>query len=293
MDKSSFYDRLGSGLAELGCDDELCREWVEAAKEYLYPVSDSDFNKRGYVQKDVTHLIDRIVESPETAFEEVLGPSVAPAGPEAAPAPAEDVALGDVFAPDPAPGQDAPPPVISADTMVFDTGDLNRLQIGDEPIKRIDPDDDRQIRDLKQSRERPNVKGTPLFYALMIVTAPLWGPLYLAVWVLFGAAYAGVSLLIAAAALSMVIVVALGTALALDGIIYGVIQAIKVLPIGLFEIGLGISLAGGTLLFAIIFYNLAIRWLPRLYKYVTRFAKFVASRLSKLYYVAKKGSAKL
>ena len=35
MDKSSFYDRMRSGLAELGCDDELCSEWVEAAKEYI------------------------------------------------------------------------------------------------------------------------------------------------------------------------------------------------------------------------------------------------------------------
>ena len=57
MDKSTFCDRLSSGLAELGCDDTLCSEWVEAAKEYISPVSDSDFIQRGYVQADVTRSL--------------------------------------------------------------------------------------------------------------------------------------------------------------------------------------------------------------------------------------------
>ena len=197
-----------------------------------------------------------------------------------------DAALDAIFA------DDAPP--VSSNTMIFDTSEAKRLDLSDADVKRVESSEPApRAADRSRMRERTNVRGTPLFYALMVVTAIIWGPIYIAIWAVVGAIYVAASALIAAAALSMVVVVALGTALSLVGIIYGVITSFKTMPIGLFEIGLGIALAGGTLFCAVIFYNLAIRWLPKLYKYINKFAGFVSAQLTELYRNAKKGSAKL
>ena len=60
------------------------------------------------------------------------------------------------------------------------------------------------------------------------------------------------------------------------------------MPIGLFEIGLGIVIAGVTMLVSILLYNLAVRLITKLFKPVKLLARFVNDKLIDLYYTIKK-----
>ncbi len=140
--------------------------------------------------------------------------------------------------------------------------------------------------------KREKVKGSPLFWALFILTLPITLPILAVITVFFGIIYIAVTLLIVAFSLIMVSVVAGGTALALIGIIYGITQCFGNLPIGLFEIGLGIAIGGVTMLVSVLLYNLAVRFIPRLYKLVNRFAGTVYSKIGDLFYTLKKECGK-
>jgi len=86
----------------------------------------------------------------------------------------------------------------------------------------------------------------------------------------------------------MVAIIGAGTALALVGLIYGVVKLFSSLPVGLFELGMGIAVGGATMLLSVLIYNLARRLLPKLYPLISRLAKWTAGKLSDLLYKAKK-----
>ena len=71
MNKETFYTQFRRALADLGCDDSLIGEWVEAASEYVSLIPDSEFSKK-FDGNTVNRLIDRMIASPETALEEIF-----------------------------------------------------------------------------------------------------------------------------------------------------------------------------------------------------------------------------
>lgn len=168
----------------------------------------------------------------------------------------------------------------------YDLAESENDFINNKKLKKVDK---KKKKHMKESRHNVNdIKGTPAFWALFILTLPITTPLAIVVCVLFGLAYILLTAVIVALALAMVCTVAFGTALALIGIIYGATKCISSTPIGIFEIGFGIAVGGVTMLLALLLYNAAIRFAPRLYKYITEFAKFVFSKISELYYTLKK-----
>jgi len=75
-----------------------------------------------------------------------------------------------------------------------------------------------------------------------------------------------------------------GTALALVGIIYGAIQLFSGSgPAGLYEIGEGLMIAGGTMLAGILLYNAAVRLAPFLIRKTARLIGVTAKALKKLF----------
>ncbi len=178
-------------------------------------------------------------------------------------------------------------------TRVFSTAETNispDLMIDKDNLRRVDGE---PVKKKKKSKpEREKVKGSPLFWILFILTLPITAPLFLTVSAFFGVLYVAVTALIVAFAGAMVGVVACGTALALVGIIYGATQCFKNLPIGLFEIGVGVTLGGVTMLVSVLLYNIAIRYIPRLYKLVSRFGAWVFGGIGKLYTNIKKECGK-
>lgn len=178
-------------------------------------------------------------------------------------------------------------------TRVFstaETGIAPDLMIDKDNLRRVDEGMPKKKKKVKPEREK--VKGSPLFWTLFILTLPITVPLFLTVCAVFGVLYVAVTALIVAFAGAMIGVVACGTALALVGIIYGATQCFKALPIGLFEIGVGIALGGVTMLVSVLLYNIAIRYIPRLYKLVSRFGGWVFGGIGQLYNNLKKECGK-
>lgn len=164
------------------------------------------------------------------------------------------------------------------------------LMVDKEELRTLDDEPQKPIKKKKQKREK--VKGSPLFWLLFILTLPITLPIILVICSLFGVAYVAVTALVVTFALAMVACVAVGTALALVGIIYGVTECFGSLPIGLFEIGVGIAIGGVTMLVSVLLYNIAIRWIPKLYKLISRFAAFVFGKIGELYTNIKKECGK-
>ncbi len=136
-------------------------------------------------------------------------------------------------------------------------------------------------------------KGVAIFWSVLIVTLPITLTLLIAILALFGVAFLGIILAIIGLVAGMIGVVAAGCGLALVGIIYGITQLFSFVAAGLYEIGLGVMIIGGALLAGVILYNLAIRFLPWVMKWLTVFFVFVFHRLRNLFYLARRECYKL
>lgn len=132
-----------------------------------------------------------------------------------------------------------------------------------------------------------------MFWILFAVSLPVTVPLALAVLALFVAAWAALAGLLVGAIGALIGVVAGGTALALVGVVYGITKLFSVLPVGLYEIGLGVMVGSCVMFFGILLYNFAIRLIPWLMKLVGRLFMFTWERAVALFGFLRKECAKL
>lgn len=132
---------------------------------------------------------------------------------------------------------------------------------------------------------------SPMFWVLLVLTFPLWGMIGLTVLSLFLAAFASLAALIVGLVAVMIGVAAVGTGLSLFGIIYGITQTFSVMPAGVFEIGLGVTIGGAAMFIGISVYNIAIRFLPFVMGKLFVFLKFVMRSTVRLFQKIKKECA--
>ncbi len=130
-------------------------------------------------------------------------------------------------------------------------------------------------------------EGYRRFWILFAVSLPFAILILLALAVLAGGIVLGIVALIVGLIALLVAEVAAGAAISLVGIIYGVSQIYLAPPIGVFEMGIGVTVAGITMLAGILIYNLAVRFLPFVLKQFIRFLKFFKRFLGDLYYYLK------
>ncbi len=93
--------------------------------------------------------------------------------------------------------------------------------------------------------------------------------------------------LMAAFVIGLVVWVAAGSLVALVAVIYGISQLFIVVPIGMFELGLGVAAIGLTMFIGILIYNIAVRLLPFLLRQFIRFQSVFKGFLQDLYYYVK------
>ena len=136
-------------------------------------------------------------------------------------------------------------------------------------------------------------KGKKIFWISLACLSPLLLILGLAFLAFFGALYALAFILIVGSLALMALIVAGGSAVAIVGLIYGVIRLFSVPSEGLYEIGLGIIIIGISTLVAILLYNLALRLMPFLIKKIGVFFKFCTKKIIQLYHYLRKECYKL
>jgi hypothetical protein len=129
----------------------------------------------------------------------------------------------------------------------------------------------------------------------LVLLIPLLIILVVAITLLFLALYAAVVALVIAFSVALVVIAAVGTALSLMAIIFGIIQLVQgaAVPIGLYEIGLGIAAGGITLGVSILLYNFIVRLAPFLFKKMFVLYKFLFRQLTKLLGFVKGACSKL
>ncbi len=136
--------------------------------------------------------------------------------------------------------------------------------------------------DDTESDLKPTAKGQAIFIVGAILTLPITLPLMLMIFLIIGAVFAVVSVLIALLIAALVAIVVAGVVIPLVGIIFGIIKAYTEFTVGLYEIGLGIAIAGVAMFVGILVYNLAVRLLPFVLKKFAVFSKFVLRSIGKL-----------
>ena len=160
-----------------------------------------------------------------------------------------------------------------------------------EQVTKIPPPIDFDNLEEIPVEEMPQIKGTPAFWAIFFLTIPITVPIIFAIFVILFSVIAAMAVMIVGLIGALIGIVAAGSALALIGIVYGVTQTFTALPIGLYEIGLGVLIGGIAMFAGILVYNFAVRFLPFAIKNVIVFIKFVIKKIKYLFYFLKKESA--
>lgn len=129
-----------------------------------------------------------------------------------------------------------------------------------------------------------------LFWIIFCIAVPLGAILCTAAAV----AFLGMIALLVAVAIgfvaALIAVVAVGCSIALIGIIYGLYKIVSgAVPIGLYEVGLGITVGSSASFIGILMYNIAIRLVPFLMKKLTELISF-GFRKARDGFVALKGA---
>ena len=130
-------------------------------------------------------------------------------------------------------------------------------------------------------------EGVKRFRIILGVSAPFAAILLLAYAVIALGLIAVMAALIAVIVVGLVAEVAVGSLVALIAVIYGISQLFLVLPVGLFELGLGIAAIGITMFVGILMYNIAVRLLPYLLRKFIAFQHVFKGFLQDLYYYVK------
>ncbi|NLE13319.1 MAG: hypothetical protein GX628_06540 [Clostridiales bacterium] len=138
-------------------------------------------------------------------------------------------------------------------------------------------------------REEP--RGSLTFWIVFLCTLPITIPLVILVILIFCCVFAALAALIFVFVAALVAVAAAGTVVSLVGIIYGVTQLVTVLPVGLYEIGLGLTALGVSMFLGILLYNLAVRLIPYLMRRTGSLMSFTLSSIADLFRYLKRRSA--
>ena len=142
----------------------------------------------------------------------------------------------------------------------------------------------------KITEKQNNTNFWILFWAL----SPLWLLLFAGMTLLVAAMILTFVACILVLVAALIAVVVAGTALSLVGIIYGATQLFSdaTFIIGLYELGQGIVIGGGTIFIGIILYNLAVRFNPWLIKQTVHMMGGFTRVLKRLFYRVKGAMAR-
>ncbi len=136
-------------------------------------------------------------------------------------------------------------------------------------------------------------KGMLIFWVGLFLTLPISLSLLAAVFGVFAAAFIFLAALIVAGIVALIAIVAVGAGASLIGIIFGITQLFSFLAAGIYEIGLGIMIAGAVLFVSILIYNLSVRFFPWIITLVGNLLGFTFSKLKELFFIIRRECYKL
>ncbi len=192
---------------------------------------------------------------------------------------------------------------VSVNTEIIDASELEivgsdtdaskAVKISENPDKKQESDNIRLNTGTKLPDYTPKekVRTSKKFWIAFALTLPITLLLLLGILGIFIGVWGVLAVMVVGALVLLAGCVALGTVASLIGVIYGVSQLFTSVPIGLYEIGIGVVIAGVTMFAGILIYNLAIRLLPFIIKLVYKLFRFVFAKLKALFdYLRREGA---
>lgn len=153
----------------------------------------------------------------------------------------------------------------------------------DEPTRPVNITEKPVIHEIEEKK-----RTSPAVVYLLVL------PAVILLWIISAAVF---SVFFAAEAALVALLVALlavfaggGVALSLTGIIYGITRIIGTppsLPIGLYEIGLGVFLGGAALFLCVLLYNAAVRLMPFVFRFTGKLLRTLCTRIYLIFIGAK------
>lgn len=162
-----------------------------------------------------------------------------------------------------------------------------------KPARRVEiPDEDDDYYAYSPG-EDATTRGMILFWVGLFLTLPLTIGLAAVLFGAFAALFVGLGVLIVALIAVLIGVAAAGAGVSLVGIIFGVTQLFSFVAAGIYEIGLGIMVAGIALFASILIYNIAIRLLPWIISLLGNLLGWICGKVKSLFYVVRRECYKL
>jgi len=136
-------------------------------------------------------------------------------------------------------------------------------------------------------------RGMIIFWIGLFLTLPFTIAILAGIFLVFAALFIGLAALVVAGCVLLAAVVAAGAVVSLVGIIFGITQLFSFVAAGIYEIGLGIMIAGAVLFVSVLIYNISVRFFPWLIVQVGTLMGFVYGKLKDLFLLIRRECYKL
>lgn len=270
-EKQDFLEKLRTALIEREISEIDVNPYIERFDRFFDRMVNDPESNREDILSDVDSIADNIAAQVSERYDEINRL-------------AERTMTVDRIAED----VESPIPVAAEQLMTGEDSQPAADQL--QPDNSQTDESDKKLPDYVDEEPTPN---STVFWVLFAVSLPVTIPLALCVVAMFIFVWGGLAALIIASIAALIVTAAGGTALSLVGIIYGVTKLFSVIPVGLYEIGIGV-LVGGCVMFAgILLYNFAVRLLPLLIKLVARLFKYLYGQFKVLFEFLRRECAKL
>lgn len=282
-DKQSFLERLRAALAARGISDTDIQPHLDRFDRYYDRMANDELTIAESLL-DIESIADNIAEQVAHKYDES----------EELNAQTVNVAVVGV---DNEPTTEAQIPAVANEAEEYEVLEISEEEemvpfeeYAEETLAENGEDTSTRLPDYV---EEEKIQDSKMFWILLALSLPVTLPLAFAVLLVFAFMWGALAAVMVGAVAALLGVVCAGAAISLVGIIYGIIQLSTAVPIGLYEIGIGVIVAGITMLVGILIYNFAIRLMPILFKLVWKLFKYVMKKLKELFNFLRKECAKL
>lgn len=294
-DKQSFLEKLTAALIDRGISEADIAPYVEQFDRFYDRMRNDDAKTSGALA-DVEGIADNIAAQVSDRYDAINRLAERTMAVDAV---TDDADYADAVEID-----DTDMPTAEAEIVeLTDDEEYEIVEDAEEmsliPAEMLDEIEPEAVDEITESTRLPDyipeeeIPNSKMFWILFGVSLPITVPLALVVLGIFGLMWGALVGIIVGAIATLAVVVTAGTAVSLVGIIYGVVQLFTSVATGLYEIGIGIVVAGIVLALGILLYNFAVRLVPILIKLVWKLFKYVLGRLKELFNYLRKESAKL
>ena len=287
MEKNAFLRELALILRQRGLSDEDVRIRIEKISSFVDGLSQEERNALIGGNPNVAAIADRLFQRDSASAQKTQASADAAPQPKrtATPVQKAEEDAADSFKIT----SDYKKNAKSSDARSENSADSQKK------VAEIRRRDEEKLKQLKTEAQKPRKKiaaqnltlsqkyeSERNFWVIFFCCIPIlffFGAILLTVFV---ALFFGLIALIIILVAALAIAVAAGSAISLIGIGYGILQLLSNPAVGLYEAGMGIMVAGMTMLVGVLIYNAAIRLIPWTMKRLRGLFKFVLKKLGVL-----------